>query len=86
MGEPPPKINNYLVPSILATIFCCWPMGIAAIVFAAQANSKMGQGDYEGAVQSAEKAKTWTWITVGAGALIGVIYIALMILGAAAGN
>jgi len=83
MGVPPPKINNYLVPSILVTIFCCWPLGIPAIIFAAQANSKMGQGDYDGAVQSAEKAKTWTWIAFGAGLLIGIAYFAIGVLGAA---
>ena len=27
-------ISNYLVPAILVTIFCCWPFGIPAIVFA----------------------------------------------------
>ncbi len=27
-----PPIQNYLVAAILVTIFCCWPLGIPAIV------------------------------------------------------
>ena len=36
-GAPPP---NHLVWAILSTLFCCLPLGIASIVFAAQVNSK----------------------------------------------
>ena len=32
--------KNWLVESILVTIFCCLPFGIAGIVFASQVNSK----------------------------------------------
>ena len=52
-GQGPQKVDNFLVPSILATIFCCLPTGIAAIVFAAQVNTKVAQGDYAGAQASA---------------------------------
>ncbi len=41
-GTPPP---NYLVWAILCTIFCCLPLGIASIVFAAQVNGKYAGGD-----------------------------------------
>lgn len=39
--------RNYLVESILVTIFCCQPFGIVGIVFASQVNSKHASGDYE---------------------------------------
>ena len=55
--QTPPK--NYLVESILVTIFCCLPFGIAGIVFAAQVNSKFESGDIEGAIKSSEEAKKW---------------------------
>ena len=51
--EPRPK--NWLVESILATIFCCLPFGIAGIVFATQVNSKYDSGDYAGALQASKK-------------------------------
>ena len=43
---------NYLVPAILCTLFCCLPFGIAGILFAVQANSKVQQGDIDGAAPS----------------------------------
>ena len=73
----PPKIDNYLVPSILVTFCCCLPLGIVAIVFAAQANSKLAVGDYAGAQDSARNAKLWTWIAFGAGLLSWGIYGAI---------
>ena len=50
----PPK--NWLVESILVTIFCCLPFGIAGIVFASQVNGKFASGDYAGALQSSKDA------------------------------
>ena len=48
---------NYLVPAILCTLFCCLPFGIAGILFAVQANSKVQQGDIDGAAVAVSKAK-----------------------------
>src|SRR5258708_7411217 len=62
-----PSIQNYLVPAILATICCCLPFGIPAIVFAAQVNSKLAAGDVAGAQESSRKAKMWCWIALAAG-------------------
>ena len=53
-GAPPP---NYLVWAILSTLFCCLPLGIVSIVFAAQVNSKFAAGDLAGAQDSSAKAK-----------------------------
>ena len=43
--QSPPK--NYLVESILVTIFCCMPFGVVGLVFAAQVNSKFEAGDVD---------------------------------------
>ncbi len=68
-----PAINNYLVPAILVTL-CCWmPLGIVAIVFAAQVNSKLAAGDVAGAAASAKNAKLWSWIAFGCGLAGGII-------------
>jgi hypothetical protein len=65
ISEPKPK--NWLVESILATIFCCLPFGIAGIVFAVQVNSKYQSGDYAGALQASKDAGKWTKISFFAG-------------------
>ncbi len=67
----PPPANN-LVLAILVTIFCCLPLGIVAIVFAAQVNSKWAMGDADGARESARKARLFTiW-----SAVLGLLVIA----------
>jgi hypothetical protein len=78
----PPKIQNYLVTSILVTLCCCVPAGIVAIIYAAQANSKLAAGDFHGAQESARLAKIWSWVGVGAGVLVGIIYAAFGFFGA----
>ena len=94
-AEPPPQqaprpsaaftpvthVPNYLVQAILVTIFCCLPFGIVSIVFAAQVNGKLGAGDYAGAVESSNKAKTWAWVSFWVGLGITVLWILIAIVG-----
>ena len=47
----------YLVFSILTTLCCCLPLGIAAIIYSCRINSLNNQGDYAGACAAAKKAK-----------------------------
>jgi predicted secreted protein len=75
MSSPPP---NYLVWAILSTIFCCLPLGIASIVFAAQVNGKWQAGDVAGAQESSAKAKKFAiWAAV-AGIIFSVLYLILV--------
>tara|TARA_R110001583_G_scaffold4351_2_gene25206 strand:+ start:44996 stop:45265 length:270 start_codon:yes stop_codon:yes gene_type:complete len=84
MVQNPPK--NYLIESILVTVFCCQPFGIVGIVYASQVNSKYASGDYEGAKRSSKEAKKWmTWgvisgliIAVGFLLLYGSIFFAML--------
>ncbi len=66
-------IPNYLVQSILATLFCCIPFGIVAIVFAAQVNSKVQGGDIAGALSASKKAKQFVWISFWLGLISMII-------------
>jgi hypothetical protein len=80
---PPPAaggsatVPNYLVPAIIS-IFCCWPVAIAAIIFATQVNSKLAAGDTAGAQEASKKAKMFSFIAIGVGIaaylIIGLIY------------
>lgn len=80
------KPNNNMVWAILATLFCCLPLGIAAIVFAAQVDTKYNAGDYTGAQEASKKAAMFSWISFGLG-MVGVLfYIVAMIIGAVNSN
>ena len=75
--QRPPK--TWLVESILVTLFCCLPFGIAAIVNASGVESRFYAGDFEGAKRYSKRAKYWLlwsfWISI-----IGVIlYLAFFV-------
>jgi uncharacterized membrane protein len=72
--------SNYLVPAILSTVFCCPPVGIISIIFAAQVNSKIAAGDIAGATESSGKAKMFMFVAVGLGLLSWIVGILLWIL------
>jgi len=76
------SVPNYLVWAILATLFCCVPFGIAAIVYAAQVNGKLAAGDYAGAVESSRKAKKWCWVAFALGIVVAVINIIIFVVAA----
>ncbi len=83
MNTPVPaqSIPNHLawaiVSTILATCFCCpvGLLGIVAIVYATQVNSKLNAGDIEGARRASENAKIWCWVAT-ALAIVGVLWSA----------
>ena len=58
--QPCPK--TWMAESILVTIFCCLPFGIAGIVFAAKVSSLYAAGQYEEAVEASNNAAKWTKI------------------------
>ena len=64
---PQRDVPNHLVKAILATGFCCLPLGIVAIVFAAQVNGKLDIGDYAGATIASEQANMYGNISIGLG-------------------
>ncbi|OON68388.1 hypothetical protein B0919_13860 [Hymenobacter sp. CRA2] len=65
--------KNWLVESILVTLFCCLPFGIVGIINAASVNSRYDAGDYNGALHASEQAGKWTKI----GLIIGLASIVL---------
>lgn len=70
---PPP--DNNLVWGILATVFCCLPLGIVSIVKASQVNSLWAQGQHAAARQSAEDAKKFALWALIAGVVVAVLYV-----------
>ncbi|MGB7924842.1 MAG: CD225/dispanin family protein [Pyrinomonadaceae bacterium] len=75
----PANIPNNLVLAILS-VFCCWPLAIVAIINATKVNSLAASGDIPGAMAASAAAKKWAMIGIGAGAVLIVIYIILMVV------
>jgi H+/gluconate symporter-like permease len=83
-AAPLPHVENNLVWAILATLCCCVPTGIVAIVYAARVDNKRSSGDLQGAIEDANNAKLWSWVSFGLGLAFSVLYIALSVTGAIA--
>jgi hypothetical protein len=77
--------DPWLWQSIVVTLLCCMPFGIAGIVNASKANSLIAAGDIAGATVAAQKAKKWTLIGVGSGIAVIVIYVVFVAIAFSAG-
>ncbi len=69
------KPQNYLVSAIFVTLLCCLPLGIVSIVYASQVDSKFNAGDYAGARQASDSARTWYHAAL----IIGLLFIIITI-------
>ncbi len=76
------KIDNHLTKAIISTVCIgCLPMGIAAIVYAAQVDGFAARGDYAAAKEAADKADKWANWSLGVGIGWIVIYIFIILVG-----
>lgn len=82
---PSPCPDNYLVWSILVTLFCCWPLGIVAIVKAAKVEKLWSQGFYAEAEKTSQEAKKWCVISAVASVIFWILYFLLVVCLAAVG-
>ncbi|MDR1383932.1 MAG: CD225/dispanin family protein [Planctomycetaceae bacterium] len=85
-GGTPQHVPDYLVWAILETLFCCVPFGVIGIIYAVQANSAKGSGNYHQAVENAKKAKMYLIIGIVGWAVICVAYIVIFGIAAATNN
>lgn len=72
--------RTWLLESILASIFCCIPLGIVGIVYAAKVGSLYNKGDYIESQKASEKAKKFTIIALITGLVIVEIYLLALFL------
>lgn len=80
------KPNNNMLLAILTTVCCCLPFGIVAIIKASQVNSLFAMKQYVAAQVSADEAKKWSYIGIGLGLAIGIIYFFIGFAGALFNN
>jgi Interferon-induced transmembrane protein len=66
-GPPLPSgtVKSWLVESILSLLCCGGLLAIPAVIFAAQVDNHLRQGNYQAAVEASNQAKLWLTIAVG---------------------
>lgn len=74
--------DNNLVWAILATLLCCWPFGIPAIISASKVDKLWMSGQHEQAIAASNDAKKWATISAGAAIVLWIIYILIIIVAA----
>lgn len=72
------KPDNNLVWAILATVLCCLPFGIVAIIKSTQVDSFWAAGRYDEAVQAAADARKRCWVSVIVSVVVVVLYFLLI--------
>ena len=76
----PEKPSNFLAQSILVTVLCFAPLGIPAIVYAAQVDPLWGKGDYERALFMRSRAKLWCKRSLITGIILWAVVITLYVI------
>lgn len=74
----PPK--NWLLESILVTLFCCLPFGILAIIYSTKVDTLWASGQYEAAERASRDAGRWVKITAVLGVFSFLAYLAYIFL------
>ncbi len=77
---PPKPPKNWLVESILVTLFCCLPFGIVGIIKASSVNSLFNAGNYQGAEEASKDAGKWTKIGFFCGIIVSVLYVIFILI------
>lgn len=77
--------SNYMILSILVTIFCCLPFGIIGIIFASRVDSAWNSGHYEDAVDFSRKARNWSLWGIALCLLVYIAYFTLIAIGVISG-
>ena len=68
-GQPIPagsRPETHLVAGILTMVFCCLPIGIVSIVYAARVDAHWRQGDRAQALHNSRRAAQWATAAVAA--------------------
>lgn len=81
--EAPPK--NWLIESILVTLFCCLPLGIVGIVHATKVDTLWSTGQREAAWKASKEAGKWTKLGAIIGVVVIVLYVIMLLFGVLAG-
>jgi len=71
---PASEVPDNLLMAILATVFCCVPFGIVAIVKASECKAQRARGDRQAALSYSASARKWSLAAI----LVGTIFTLLV--------
>ena len=85
-AEPsrPIKPDSHMFLAILSTLFCCFPLGMYAIILASKVDGLYLMGEYEEARMKANDAEEWAAIGMVCAIIGWLIYVILIVAGVAA--
>ena len=75
----PASVPNFLVPAIIS-LFCCLPLGVVAVIFAAQVNGKVAAGDTAGALMLRRRQRCLATSAIGLGLAGIVCYVLIWVI------
>ena len=81
---PSASLATNMLGAVLATLFCFLPLGVVAIIFAAQVDNKWNAGDRAGAVHASKMARLFANLALGVAVLLVGGLIAVASLGKSA--
>lgn len=83
---PNKMVDDYMVWSVLTTIFCCLITGIVALVYSSQVNKYLSQGNIIAAEDASQKAKIWNIVGASICGAIILPIVVFSIIGALLGT
>ena len=75
MAEKEKKVSKTLIFGILATIFCCPPLGVVSIIYSGKHETYTALDNPAKAMMAKEKAKFWA----GAAIIVGLLFHSTLI-------
>ena len=76
------SVNNYMVFSVLTTIFWCFIFGIIAIIYSSKVSKMIATGDIDNAIRFSKIARNLDIIGIILGVLLFLVYSILAFMGA----
>lgn len=77
-----PMPPTYMTQAILATLLCCLPFGIVAIIKASNVSNAYSHQKYHEAQKFSDDAKMWINVSVVTGLIVGVLFFIASVAGA----
>ncbi|XP_073672304.1 proline rich transmembrane protein 1B [Paramisgurnus dabryanus] len=83
-GEEQPSLpKDYLVESVLVTVFCCWMSGLVAVIYSAETRAALARGDIREAEKTSQKARMLVISSLIAGIIVivgWIVYVLIVLL------
>ncbi|MBN3303599.1 PRRT1 protein, partial [Amia calva] len=72
--------KDYLVESLLVTIFCCLISGLIAVMYSYETRSALGRGDLMDAQRSSQKARSMVLFSLLFGVFVSVSWVIYVVV------